>query len=169
MPATADYTVSTSAHTANSHTVNMGQAVLGRSGDTLCAVLGSCIGVALHHPRHRVGVFAHVVLPDSIGHAGPPAKFADTAIPYLLHLLKTEGIAASGLVVKLAGGANMFAAKGPMQIGQANLDAVVAALQQANLRVAAQHVGGDKGRRARFDCHTGELFVEIAGTLTATL
>jgi chemotaxis protein CheD len=147
----------------------MGQAVLGRSGDMLNAVLGSCIGVALHHPRHHIGVFAHVVLPDSTGHKGPPAKFADTAVPYLLHLLKTEGIAPSGLAVKLAGGANMFAAKGPMQIGQANMDAVVAALQKAGLHIAAQHIGGDKGRRARFNCDTGELFVEIAGNLTATL
>jgi chemotaxis receptor (MCP) glutamine deamidase CheD len=84
-------------------------------------------------------------------------------------LLKTEGIAASGLVVKLAGGANMFATKGPLHIGQANLGAVVAAIQKAGLHIAAQHVGGAKGRRARFDCNTGELFVEIAGTLTATL
>jgi chemotaxis protein CheD len=147
----------------------MGQAVVGRGGDALVAVLGSCIGVALHHPRHRVGALAHVVLPDSANRTGPPAKFADTAVPYLLQLLKNEGLATAGLIVKLAGGASMFASSGPMQIGAANLEAVAAALEKAGLRVAAQDVGGPKGRRITLDCQTGELAIEVAGMHTATL
>jgi chemotaxis protein CheD len=164
MPAIAEFATSTSAHT-----VNMGQAVIGRSGDVLDAVLGSCIGVALYHPRQRIGALAHVVLPDSIGRTGPPAKFADTVVPYLLHLFKTEGVSTAGLVAKLAGGANMFASKGPIQVGAANLEAVTTALKQAGLAIAAQHVGGCKGRHVRLDCDTGELRIEIAGNLTATL
>lgn len=155
--------------TSSAQTAGMGQAVVGRSGDTLVAVLGSCIGVALHHPRLRVAALAHVVLPDSTNRSGPPAKFADTAIPYLLQLLKNEGVTPSGLTVKLAGGASMFASNGPMQIGAANLEAVVAALDKAGLRAAAQHIGGPKGRRVTLDCASGELVVEVAGTIAATL
>lgn len=164
MLATAD-----SKKTATVHTAGMGQAVLGRAADSLVAVLGSCIGVALYHPRLHVGALAHVVLPDSNGRTGPPAKFADTAIPYLLELLKAEGVNSSGMTVKLAGGASMFASNGPMQIGAANLEAVTAALQKAGLRVGGQHVGGPKGRRIALDCQTGELRVEVAGAFAATL
>jgi chemotaxis protein CheD len=164
MPATADAKKATAVQTAG-----MGQAVVGRDADALVAVLGSCIGVALYHPRQRVGALAHVVLPDSNSRTGPPAKFADTAIPYLLQLLKTEGVGSSGLQVKLAGGASMFASSGPMQIGAANFDAVVSALENAGLRVAAHHVGGPKGRRVTLNCQTGEFVVEVAGAVVTTL
>jgi chemotaxis protein CheD len=150
-------------------TAGMGQAVVGHDGDTLVAVLGSCIGIALYHPRHHVGALAHVVLPDSHARSGPPAKFADTAVPYLIQLLKNEGVSTAGLTVRLAGGASMFASSGPMQIGTANLDAVTAALTQAGLRVASSHVGGAKGRRVVLNCRTGELQVEVSGVVVATL
>jgi chemotaxis protein CheD len=150
-------------------TAGMGQAVVGHNGDSLVAVLGSCIGIALYHPRHHVGALAHVVLPDSHSRTGPPAKFADTAVPYLLQLLKNEGVNTAGLIVRLAGGASMFASSGPMQIGTANLEAVTAALEKAGLRVASSHVGGAKGRRVELNCRTGELQIEVSGALVATL
>ncbi|MEX2185649.1 MAG: chemotaxis protein CheD [Pirellulales bacterium] len=155
--------------TSAAQTAGMGQAVVGHAGTSLVAVLGSCIGVAMYHPRLHVGALAHVVLPDSNNRTGPPAKFADTAIPYLLQLLKNEGVGSAGLTVKLAGGASMFASSGPMQIGAANLEAVTKALEAAGLRVAAQQVGGPKGRRVTLDCQSGEFVVEIAGTVSATL
>jgi chemotaxis protein CheD len=148
---------------------NMGQAVVGRGDDALVAVLGSCIGVAMFHPRFRVGALAHVVLPDSHGRTGPPAKFADTAIPYLLELLKSEGVPSTGLIVKLAGGASMFAGNGPMQIGAANLEAIASALVKAGLRATARDIGGSKGRRVSLDCRTGTLSIEIAGASAAEL
>ncbi|RIK77853.1 MAG: chemotaxis protein CheD [Planctomycetota bacterium] len=154
---------------ASVQTAGMGQAVMGRHAESLVAVLGSCIGVAAYHPRSHVGVLAHVVLPDSNGRSGPPAKFADTAVPYLLELLKAEGVNSTGLTVKIAGGASMFASSGPMQVGAANIEAVGAALAKAGLHVAAQHVGGPKGRRVTLDCRTGELRVEIAGVISAIL
>ncbi len=151
------------------NTAGMGQAVVGRAGNSLVAVLGSCIGVAMYHPRHHIGALAHVVLPDSTNRSGTPAKFADTAIPYLLQLLKSEGVGSAGLVVKLAGGSSMFASTGPMQIGAANFQAVVKALESVGLRVSGQHIGGPKGRRVSLDCQTGQLLIEVAGTAEATL
>jgi len=149
--------------------VGMGQITLATRPDKLTTVLGSCIGALIYHPRLHIGVLAHVVLPDSAGRDANPGKFADTAIPHMISLLRNEGVSKSGMIAKLAGGSDMFGSSGPMQIGQRNLEAVTEALKKVGIRIAAQHVGGRKGRRATFDSASGELKIEIAGTIAEIL
>lgn len=149
--------------------VGMGQIAAGRAPERMKAVLGSCIALAIYHPRLKTGVMAHIVLPDSAGRGGTPGKFADTAVPEMLRLLKELGTPAHGLTAKLAGGANMFGGSGPLQIGDSNAEAVSQALKSVGIRAAEQDVGGTKGRRVAFDCASGEMTVECAGQATRTL
>jgi len=135
----------------------------------LTAVLGSCVGVALYHARRHVGVLAHVVLADSAGREATPGKFANTAIPHMVGLLAKEGIPPSSVVAKLAGGACMFGAGGPMMIGDTNVEAVLRSLTLAGIRVVAKDVGGTKGRRIVLDCSTGGLEIENIGCPSRTL
>ena len=83
--------------------VGMGQAAVAPPGGTLQAVVGSCIGLAVYHPRLKRSALAHVVLPASHGNVSCPAKFADTAVPHLVALLAAQGVPAAGLVAKIAG------------------------------------------------------------------
>ncbi len=149
--------------------VGMGQIVAGGPPQQMKAVVGSCIALALHHPRLKNGVMAHIVLPNSAGRAGTPGKFADTAVPRMLEWFKQAGAPVHSLTAKLAGGANMFGTSGPLQIGDANVEAVAQALRTAGIRVAAQDIGGTRGRRVTFDCAGGEMIVESAGQPTKTL
>ncbi len=142
--------------------VGMGQLAAGGTPQRMKAVLGSCIGLAIYHPRLKTGVMAHIVLPDSAGRSGSPGKFADTAVPGMLDLLRQLDTPAHGLTAKFAGGANMFNGSGPLQIGEANAKAVVQALSSAAIRVVGEDVGGTKGRRVTFDCASGEMTVECA-------
>lgn len=150
------------AEAAVSTPVGMGEIALARAPGKLTSVLGSCIGVALYHPRLRIGTLAHVVLANSDGRSGPPGKFADTAIPEMIRLLQSQGALASSLTARIVGGANMFG-RGPMKIGESNIAAVTAALAKARQFLVAQHVGGEKGRRVILDCATGHLTIEVAG------
>jgi len=143
--------------------VGMGQIVAVAKPTCLTAILGSCVGVALYHPRRHVGALGHVVLPNANGRVAPPGKFADCAIPSMLQQMEALGANRAGTVVKIAGGACMFGTSGPLQIGDANVEAVLKALGDAGLRVAAQDTGGSKGRRIAFRPDTGELLVEIIG------
>jgi len=143
--------------------VGMGQVVVAQCPDRLGAVLGSCVGIALYHPRLRIGALAHVVLPRSNGQVSKPGKYADTAVDHMLALLRQQGVGSPGLIAKLAGGAMMFGPSGAMQIGQDNIQAATEALQAAGIRVAAQDVGGQKGRRICLDCQSGQLTVQIVG------
>ncbi|ADB17975.1 CheD [Pirellula staleyi DSM 6068] len=156
--------------TGQTHSVGMGQIVLTQAPHTLNSVLGSCVGVALHHPRYEVAILAHVVLPNSQGKAGTPGKFADTAIPELLQQLARAGVPAAGIVARIAGGSNMFgAATGPMQIGEHNIAAVEEALAKARIRIIGKHVGGSKGRRVIVHPTNGNLIVEVVGQPLTTL
>ena len=52
--------------------VGMGQIALVGPGESAKAVLGSCIGLALYHPRFEIASFAHIVLAKSDGRDGMP-------------------------------------------------------------------------------------------------
>lgn len=156
--------------TSNAVSVGMGQAFSARSGQTLTAVLGSCVGVVLYHPRLNAAAMAHVVLPHAGDRVGPPGKFADTAIAELMRLMVAAGAGGPGVVSKIAGGANMFGTvSGPMQIGEQNIQACREALSKANIRILAEHLGGKHGRRVRFFPQNGELQIDCAGTASITI
>ena len=150
-------------------TVGMGQIAAAAPPQKMKAVVGSCIALSLYHPRLKQGVMAHIVLPDAVGREDMSGKFANTAVPRMLELLKELNTPALGVTAKLAGGANMFGSSGPLQIGIANVEAVAQALRTAGVRIAAQDVGGNRGRRVTFECEGGTMIVESAGQPTKTL
>jgi len=160
---------STTSTPAKDILVGMGQIAAGQAPQRMRAILGSCIGVALYHPGRKTGIMAHVVLPESAGRDAAPGKFADTAVPQMLAILREQGMPTYGLTAKLAGGANMFGGSGPLRIGDANAEAVGAELKKAGIRVAGQDVGGTRGRRVDFDCANGQMTVQCAGQPARTL
>lgn len=149
--------------TRNTQTVGMAQIAIVSDPEVARTVLGSCIGLLLYHKPRKMGALAHIVMAERAGRPGPPGKFADTAVPHLLQELECRGAGRAGLTAKITGGAAMFGGSGPIQIGAANLDAVVRLLEERRIPIVAQHVGGSKGRRVTFDSHTGDVLVEIVG------
>jgi chemotaxis protein CheD len=119
--------------------------------------------VVLYQSRVHVGALSHVVLPNSSGRTGTAAKFADSAIPYMLTLLEKYGAYPSGLVAKILGGSCMFGNGGPLQIGEANIKATTLALEAAGIKIVGRDLGGSCGRRIHFDPETGQVTVESVG------
>ncbi len=142
--------------------------VSARRGDVLCALgLGSCIGLVMADPRAGVAGLAHVMLPAARS-ATPdlPGKYADTAVPALLVALRALGADPRRLVVKAAGGAQMFASGSgakALAVGERNDEAVRLALATAGLRLRAAEVGGTRGRTLRVDVATGVVTVRQVG------
>jgi chemotaxis protein CheD len=149
--------------TANHTAVGIGQAVMAAEPALLTTILGSCIAVALYTPRFRMGMLSHVVLPHSTGATTYPAKFADTAVSHMLSVLHNHGVKPAGLVAKIAGGACMFGDGKFMQIGDANIQATIQALADANIPLVGKNVGGTIGRRICFDLASGLITVECLG------
>jgi chemotaxis protein CheD len=78
----------------------------------------------------------------------------------MVRTLSKHGASPAGLVAKLVGGARMFGQSGSIQIGDANINATLRALESAAIPILARDLGGNHGRRICFDVATGEIAVE---------
>lgn len=142
--------------------VGMGEYAIARAPGEISALgLGSCVCVCFYDPALKLGALAHVMLPDStvMKNAAGSAKFADTAIPLVLGEMERRGASRERLIVKIVGGAHMFAniSKDREGIGLRNVAAVEEALAKAGLSMAAKSVGGTSGKSVSMDLDTGEL------------
>ncbi len=130
--------------------------------------LGSCVGVVLYDPGKKLAGLAHIMLPDSNNSKDNTnkAKFADTAIPYMIDLMLKKGAKKERLISKIAGGAQMFDFTGKsdiMKIGVRNIKAVKENLYKFNINIVAEDVGGNYGRTIEFNTNTGKLTIRSLG------
>ena len=115
--------------------------------------LGSCVGVALFNPKKKTGSLLHVMLPDSTGFSDTSKwpKFADLAIPRVVDEMSGDP---SDLVAKIAGGASLFnfsSQNKTLQIGKRNIDMVKKQLEELNIPILCEHIGGNSGRTMKVD------------------
>jgi chemotaxis protein CheD len=141
----------------------MGQAIYACAPTRLTSILGSCVAVTLYSHRQQAGMLSHVVLPLSKGNLEHPGKFADTAVPHMLATLRSHGIGPREVIAKIVGGACMFGDGQFAQIGSANVEAAIAALEAAGIPIVGRQVHGKNGRRVCFDLATGSISVTSVG------
>jgi chemotaxis protein CheD len=141
----------------------MGEWSVASDGSQLRTLLGSCVGLALHDRRQKVGGLAHIVLPTSRGDTARPGKFVDTAVPTLIKQM--EALVGEKLVLtaRIAGGASMFATTATAGIGLQNVQSCEQVLAEMGIRVVAKHCGGEQGRRMTIDTADGAVLIEIVG------
>jgi chemotaxis protein CheD len=141
--------------------------VLRKSSTVLCCVgLGSCVCVCSYDPVAKVAGMAHIVLPTSKGRE-PSPKYADTAIPMLLHEMCKQGATTHRLIIKIAGGAQMYATKSitsTFNIGAENVEMVKNVFAIQGITIVASETGGSSGRTVRMDSDTGKITVTTAGS-----
>ena len=129
--------------------VRMGDVGLARGDRPLKTVgLGSCLAIVIFAPAQQLAALAHCMLPQHDECGGPPGKFADTAVPALLALLRSHG-GTSPLSAVLVGGASMFPGIVPgimPDIAAQNVAGAREALQAAGIPVRTEDVGGHTGR-----------------------
>ena len=154
---------------SNISQVGMADLKLAKAPDKLMtAGLGSCIGICIFDPVVKVGVLAHIMLPNSTQSKNPQnrAKFADSAIVMALEEMDKNGASRVRLQAKIAGGAQMFKFSGEsdiMKIGERNTLAVIENLTKHNIKLVAKDTGGNFGRTIIFDVGDGSLLIRTIG------
>ena len=133
--------------------------------DTLVTyALGSCIAVILHDPIKRVGGMIHYMLPMSSTNPEKaktkPAMFADTGVPLLFHSMYELGCQKSDLIVKVAGGGQLYDDHGTFEIGKRNITVLRRMLWKTNVLITTEDVGGQKSRTVSLDVGTGRCSVK---------
>lgn len=126
--------------------------------------LGSCVAIALYDAKQQIGGLAHAMLPEPGNgrRAGPPGRFASSAVSELISLLQQEGASPRRLRARLAGGASMFRdlleGEG-LRLGRRNVEAAREALQAAGIPVDGEDVYGTYGRSVYLHTCDGKLLV----------
>ncbi|MES2524923.1 MAG: chemotaxis protein CheD [Gemmatimonadota bacterium] len=146
--------------------INVGIAdyAVGDDGVTLATIgLGSCVAIALHSRRARIGALAHVLLPNAAlsGGADTPGKFASTALPVMLRRMRELGVT-DDVEARLVGGSSMFTAllaPGAPSLGSRNVAAARASCAEHGVTIVAEDVGGAHGRSVYFDVAAGTVLV----------
>jgi chemotaxis protein CheD len=150
--------------------IAIGQIGVASGRMTLKTFVGSCVAVVLHSSRHAAAGVAHVMLPASQGREAPPGKYADTAVPETLRLLReATGDPVLECSAKLVGGAKMFGFTKGIPIGDQNVAAVEKVLRELGIEVVGRSCGGQHGRRVTVDVETGIVTVQTAEQGTQTL
>ncbi|GAK10943.1 chemotaxis protein CheD [Geomicrobium sp. JCM 19039] len=149
----------------------MGELVVGCAPQTLRVIsLGSCIAVFMYADDKPCSMLAHVVLPQApapITTDYKVAKYADVAIPKMRRMMLVNfHVQADKIRVKIAGGAQMFAASRNdariLHIGKRNEIAVIEALDKLSIPIIASETGGHDGRTVMFNPETKQMAVRTS-------
>jgi chemotaxis protein CheD len=124
-------------------------------------ILGSCVAVCLWDLEAGIGGLNHFLLPHG---ATPSPRFASHAVPMLVGRLVELGASGARLRAKLFGGACVLDAfRASQALGARNVEAARQLLAAAGVRVVAEDVGGDLGRKLVFEVQTGSAWIRAIG------
>lgn len=143
--------------------VTIGQVHIGRAGQSLHAILGSCIGIGFLFVERGVYGLAHCLLSKS---AEPTAELSgrhvDSAISSLSAMMSLTPPDRRKVRVIVAGGANMTmpGVTDPKRIvGQVNSEFALKALKEGGFRIQHDDIGGTSGRQVTIDCNNGSYVI----------
>lgn len=138
--------------------LGLGEFAIGEQGDGSWVIygLGSCIGLILSDRMARNAAMAHIVLPHSPDpEIAEPAKYVDTAVPFLLSGLEKLGSQKRHICAQIVGGARMLQLKTMGDIGRRNIESIQQVLAEHRIPIVAECLGGTSGRTLRWDRKLG--------------
>jgi chemotaxis protein CheD len=129
--------------------------------------LGSCVAIALYDPKTKIAGLAHILLSSGAANINDkscrlPFKYANIAIPAMVHAMVEQGAEKMNMIAKIAGGACLFesAMQDPIfSVGNQNVEAVKNLLAHENIKIVAEDCGKNYGRTLEFDISTGKLSI----------
>ena len=144
------------------HTIFPGQFVITNSPTLISTVLGSCVSVCLWDKEAKIGAMNHYLLPgneeDELGNSNRGI----TAIPLLIRSMTNRKVELKNVEAKVFGGCNsLYIDKDVFKVGERNIEIAMQILDELNIRVVAQHVGGCYGRKIVFNTDTGKVRMRL--------
>ena len=149
---------------ANEIHAQIGEVKVGRSGEFLHALLGSCIGIGFLHRDEGIYALSHCLLSKSpklteeIG-----ARYVDQAIHSMINLLGITPENRRRVHVFIAGGGNMTMSPDSADtrlVGCVNSNFAKKTLREHRLRLIHDDVGGCNARKVIIDCTTGDFTIK---------
>ena len=135
--------------------VHIGEVKIAKHGESLKAILGSCVGIALIWEQQGKCGLAHAFLPQSptttyqIG-----AKYVDQAVRSLMAMMKIKGENTQDVSAIVVGGGNMTADEDKNQkklVGASNFKNALKEIESRGFNLTYSEGGGTLGRKITVD------------------
>lgn len=144
--------------------IHVGEIYIGVKPTQINTVLGSCVAVCLYDPVECVGGMNHYLVPLWNENGLQSPKYGNISIPRLIESMLNVGCQKRNLVAKIFGGANVIdVTKEDMMIGRKNVVIAKEILQEQGIKIAAQDVGGTRGRRIMMQSDSGKILLKYTG------
>ena len=128
----------------------------------MLTVLGSCVAACLHDPYAAVAGMNHFMLPDEAG-GGPDhpdaMRYGTHSMDVLVRELVRAGARRERLQAKVFGGAAVLPNMPFLNVGDRNAQFVLRYLQEQDINLYAQDLGGSHARRVGFMSDSGKVVV----------
>ncbi len=129
----------------------------------LSTVLGSCVAVCLYDGARGVAGMNHYLLPKpDIENGNKSTRFGLYAIRDLIQQMREKGADLRQTQARIFGGAHVLAQFSAFKsIPDRNVELARQSLKDVGIRVIAEDVGGERGRRVLFETGNGKVLVRI--------
>jgi chemotaxis protein CheD len=138
-----------------------GQLYFGQSAHRIRTLLGSCVGIALWHPRMRIGGMCHFLLPERPPRGGMPldARFGREAFDLLLDAVARAGTQPQEYLAHLYGGADTMPDQlgAKFNVGERNIEMGWSLIDRHGFVLQEVDVGDHIPRTVRMDLKTGQV------------
>jgi len=122
-------------------------------------ILGSCVAVCLFDSKLKIGGINHYMLPYWNGDGLASPKYGNIANEKLLEKMLKLGAIKGNIVAKLFGGANQI--NSSINVGDRNVLVAREQLGNLGIRIVSENIGGNIGRKIRFNTATSEVLMEF--------
>lgn len=141
--------------------LHAGDLYASRQPSQVITILGSCVAVCLWDRLTRVAGINHFMLPNDAGQQTNALRYANSSINELLRQIAELGAERRRLEAKLFGGACVLASfQNGRDLGSKNVAVARERLSQERIRVVAEDVGGNHGRKLVFRTWDGSALVK---------
>lgn len=134
--------------------------------ETITTAVGSCLAICMKSKRTPHAGMLHAMLPHcnhhaSVSYGGAHQGNCVTFLFYMmLEKFKDAGLTNSDIVIKVFGGASRMHANVP-SVGQRNIEVFDILIARENMSVLARDLGGESGRKVKFDTASGDAYVKL--------
>lgn len=145
--------------------VHIGEIKIAKNGETLKAILGSCVGIGFIWKKKKMCGLAHCLLPEMIEKSfNIDGRYVDHAILSMFAMMKIKEEDIGDIEVLFVGGGNMTNSKASDNsklVGGQNLLVAERELKKKGMKIVFIEQGGCQGRKVFIDSSTCTYTVEV--------
>jgi chemotaxis protein CheD len=140
-----------------------GYIFVSREPAIISSVLGSCVAVTLWDSREQYGGMAQYLYPSIEEAERATARYGNAALNHLAKMFFEGGAARKDLLAQIFGGASL--SEETLYVSEDNIRIARQILNQLEIRIVSEDVGGGMGRKLIYNTLTNEAVVYRANKL----